>query len=149
MPQGPEGLDAFCLPATGRLADEPAWVQRAGDTAEPWLSSEIHLTRAPDAPAATHNVTEKRTRPSAGLMGVALAAKLCDSVRLYGFGNDSHPNSSNACRHYYDCKFSQRRYFSGVMGFHNWHHQWRVLSAWIERAAANHTTRGALTFVDH
>mgnify|MGYP002880281957 CR=1 FL=1 len=62
-----ESLDAFCLPATGRLADEPAWVQRAGDTAEPWLSSEIHLTRAPDAPAATHvNVTEKRTRPSSG-----------------------------------------------------------------------------------
>ena len=61
-----ESLDAFCLPATGRLADEPAWVQRAGDTAEPWLSSEIHLTRAPDAPAATHAVTEKATRPSAG-----------------------------------------------------------------------------------
>ena len=59
-----ESLDAFCLPATGRLADEPAWVQRAGDTAEPWLSSEIHLTRAPDAPAATHTVVEKATRPS-------------------------------------------------------------------------------------
>ena len=41
-------------------------MQRAGDTAEPWLSSEIHLTRAPEAPAATHNVTEKRTRPSSG-----------------------------------------------------------------------------------
>ena len=59
-----ESLDAFCLPATGRLADEPAWVQRAGDAAEPWLSSEIHLTRAPDAPAATHTVVEKATRPS-------------------------------------------------------------------------------------
>ena len=40
-----------------------AW-ESAGDTAEPWLSSEIHLTRAPDAPAATHNVSEKATRPS-------------------------------------------------------------------------------------
>jgi len=58
-----ECLDAFCLPATGRLADEPAWVRRAGDTAEPWLSAEIHLTRAPAAPAAR---VHRTTRPRAG-----------------------------------------------------------------------------------
>eukprot|EP00908_Phaeocystis_cordata_P007406 Transcript_18046.p1 GENE.Transcript_18046~~Transcript_18046.p1 ORF type:complete len:407 (-),score=131.54 Transcript_18046:79-1245(-) len=84
---------------------------------------------------ATHVTANGRTRPSAGLMGVAMAVQLCDAVTLYGFGNDSHPNSSNACRHYYDCKFSQRRYFSGKQGYHNWHHQWRVLSWWIRAGA--------------
>ena len=66
-----------------------------------------------------------------GANQIALALGVCGSVTLYGFGNDSHPNSSSACRHYYDCKFSQKRYFSGKMGFHNWHHQWRVLARWI------------------
>ena len=92
----------------------------------PQLASDTAALPLGDGPAARVSANG-RTRPSAGLMGVALAAKLCDSVRLYGFGNDSHPNSSGACRHYYDCKFSQRRYFSGVMGFHNWHHQWRSM----------------------
>ena len=87
--------------------------------------------RLPAAGNASRATGNPKTRPSAGLMGIAMAAKLCDAVRLYGFGNDSHPNSSNACRHYYDCKFSQKRYFSGKMGFHNWHHQWRVLARWI------------------
>ena len=89
----------------------------------------------PAAGNATRMPGSLRTRPSAGLMGVSLAAKLCDSVTLYGFGNDSHPNNSNACRHYYDCKFSQKRYFSGKLGFHNWHHQWRVLSRWVGSGA--------------
>ena len=92
------------------------------------ISVPVALPAAGNASRATGN---PKTRPSAGLMGIAMAAKLCDAVRLYGFGNDSHPNSSNACRHYYDCKFSQKRYFSGKMGFHNWHHQWRVLARWI------------------
>ena len=49
-----ECLDAFCLPATDC------------GTAEPWLAAELHLTRAPDAPATTHAVVEKPTRPSSG-----------------------------------------------------------------------------------
>ena len=89
----------------------------------------------PAAGNATRVTGNPKTRPSAGLMGVTLAAKLCDAVTLYGFGNDSHPNSSNACRHYYDCKFSQKRYFSGKLGFHNWHHQWKLLSRWIGTGA--------------
>ena len=48
-----EVLDAFCLPTAG------------ASTQEPWLQTEIHITRAPDAPAATCAV-EKTTRPSAG-----------------------------------------------------------------------------------
>ena len=93
----------------------------------PQLASDTAALPLGDGPAARVSANG-RTRPSAGLMGVALAAKLCDSVRLYGFGNDSHPNSSGACRHYYDCKFSQRRYFSGVTAWSKgppwWHHSW-------------------------
>ena len=48
-----EVLDAFCLPTAG------------ASTQEPWLQTEIHTTRAPDAPAASCAV-EKTTRPSAG-----------------------------------------------------------------------------------
>lgn len=49
-----ECLDAFCLPVTD------------GGTAEPWLAAELHLTRTPDAPATTHSVVDKTTRPSSG-----------------------------------------------------------------------------------
>merc|ERR1711965_1164882 len=48
-----EVLDAFCLPTAG------------ASTQEPWLQTEIHITRRKTAPAASCAV-EKTTRPSAG-----------------------------------------------------------------------------------
>ena len=92
--------------------------------------------------------------PSAGLAGMAMAIAHCRSVTLYGFGNASDARSNGTgghaeqCGHYWECKRQQGAYFAGKQGYHDWAAQWRVLSAWIERAAANHTTRGALTFVD-
>jgi hypothetical protein len=92
--------------------------------------------------------------PSAGLAGTAMAVQHCSKVSLFGFGNASDARSNGTgghaeqCGHYWDCKRQQAAYFAGKQGYHDWSAQWRVLENWIERAAANASLRGALTFVD-
>ena len=74
-------------------------------------------------------------RPSTGLTGVAVALTACDQVTLFGFANDSNAQSAASCNHYYDCRYNQTRYFSGKMGHHDWHAQWRLLESLISRRA--------------
>lgn len=74
-------------------------------------------------------------RPSTGLIGVGLALASCARVSLYGFANDSDVATKAFCNHYYDCRFNQSRYFSGKMGYHDWHGQWRVLEALVHLGA--------------
>ena len=64
---------------------------------------------------------------STGLLGVAMAAAMCERVTLFGFGNDSDAGTSAACGHYWECSRNQSRYFGGKSGYHDWHAQWRVL----------------------
>lgn len=71
-------------------------------------------------------------RPSTGLVGIGMALSMCSSVSLYGFGNDSDTSSAGDCRYYWDCRFNVTRYFSGKQGNHDWHAQWRALSALID-----------------
>ena len=75
---------------------------------------------------ATSNV-----RPSTGLMGIGLALASCARVSLFGFANDSDARMMGFCNHYYDCRFNQTRYFSGKMGYHDWHGQWNFLARLI------------------
>ena len=62
------------------------------------------------------------------MLGVAAALSGCDDVHLFGFANDSNVAATSTCNHYYDCRYNQSRYFSGKMGHHDWHAQWRLLS---------------------
>ena len=86
--------------------------------------------------------------PSAGLAGMAMAVSHCSRVRLYGFGNasDTTVNATQACGHYWECSRQQSRYFGGKAGYHDWQAQWRLVSSWLDRAGANATLAGALTF---
>ena len=85
---------------------------------------------------------------------MAMAISRCARVTLYGFGNasDAKVNGTGGhaeqCGHYWECTRQQGAYFAGKQGYHDWAAQWRVVSGWIEQAAANETTRGTLTFVD-
>ncbi len=72
--------------------------------------------------------------PSAGLLSVAMSLTQCETVSIYGFGNASDAASAGACGHYWDCGRAQSKYFGGKSGYHDWQAQWRLLSAWIERA---------------
>ena len=91
-------------------------------------------------------------RPSTGLVGIGMALSMCSSVSLYGFGNDSDTSSAGDCRYYWDCRFnvsratfqarataagpcraplSASRHLSRRQN-HDWHAQWRALSALID-----------------
>lgn len=85
--------------------------------------------------------------PSAGLIGMAMAFTHCSSVSLFGFGNASDANVTEECGHYWECSRQQGRYFGGKAGYHDWNAQWRLVSAWLGRAAAQPTIAGALKFV--
>eukprot|EP00965_Chrysotila_dentata_P013766 456688-Pleurochrysis_carterae.AAC.4 len=72
-------------------------------------------------------------RPSTGLLGLMLGLAMCESTTLFGFGNDTDSSTAGTCNHYWECKYDQTRYFSGKMGNHDWHAQWRVISQLAER----------------
>ena len=89
--------------------------------------------------------TGRYVRPTTGLMGIGLALSLCSQTTLFGFGNATDPSEAASCLHYWvppeACGWNQSRaegnlmtgwnqsrYFSGRMGNHDWHAQWRVLS---------------------
>ena len=98
----------------------------------------------------TRRLPRYSTTPSTGLMGVALALSLCNSVSLFGFGNASDASEGRACWHYYDCRQgSQSSYFGrratrgGNGASHNWRVQWQLLETWILRGAIRyHWPRG-------
>jgi len=103
-----------------RHADVPALV------INPVLSSRMHsLQRAVGGSRAGS------VRPSTGMVGVAMALALCQQTTLFGFGNDSDITAASQCNHYWECRFNQTRYFSGKMGNHDWHAQWRSLTSLI------------------
>lgn len=89
--------------------------------------------------------------PSAGLLGMALALSHCSKVSLFGFGNATDaqlPNaSSEECGHYWECSRQQSRYFAGKSGYHDWNAQWRLVSAWLSRAAADAQLARRMVFV--
>ena len=76
---------------------------------------------------------------STGLLGVAMAARSCASVTLYGFGNGSDSSGSGVCGHYWECSRNhskyrnQSKYFRGKGGYHDWQAHWRVLQHWVDR----------------
>jgi hypothetical protein len=86
--------------------------------------------------------------PSAGLLGMAMALTSCSRVSLFGFGNasDTRNSSSDECGHYWECSRQQSRYFAGKSGYHDWHAQWRLVSAWLARAGADTRLASALVF---
>ena len=88
--------------------------------------------------------------PSAGLLGMAMALTSCSRVSLFGFGNASDTlvrnSSSEECGHYWECSRQQSRYFAGKSGYHDWHAQWRLVSAWLDRAGAETRLASALVF---
>ena len=56
-------------------------------------------------------------------------------------------DAADVCDHYWECRHAQRRYFGGRLGNHDWHGQWRVISALAARrvvafhaGAHRHTT---------
>ena len=76
---------------------------------------------------------------STGLLGSAMAARLCSRVALYGFGNGSDTTSAGVCGHYWECSRNhskyrnQSKYFRGKGGYHDWQAHWRVLQDWVNR----------------
>jgi hypothetical protein len=120
-----------------------------------WLSKCMHEIRLPHAnPAFVRGLKEQmdvvggRGRiPSAGMLGIAMAVARCRTVRLFGFGNASDPNSTASCGHYWECSRAQAKYFRGKAGYHDWKAQWRLVSGWLATAAANRSHAGELTFV--
>ena len=78
---------------------------------------------------------------STGLLGTAMAARLCGSVTLYGFGNGSDTSGAGVCGHYWECSHNnskyrnQSKYFRGKGGYHDWQAHWRVLQHWVDRGA--------------
>lgn len=76
---------------------------------------------------------------STGLLGTAMAARMCSSVALYGFGNGSDASTSGLCGHYWECSRNhtkyrnQSKYFRGKGGYHDWQAHWRVLQNWVDR----------------
>ena len=76
---------------------------------------------------------------STGLLGTAMAARLCGSVTLYGFGNGSDTSGAGVCGHYWECSRNhskyrnQSKYFRGKGGYHDWQAHWRVLQHWVDR----------------
>ena len=117
-----------------------------GHTAPPLLISPSLAARVMGIQVALGGKSNGVVRPSTGLIGVGLALASCARVSLFGFANDSDKSAlaQSQCNHYYDCRFNQTRYFSGRMGYHDWHGQWRVLSALVELGALEyHAPLGA------
>jgi len=79
---------------------------------------------------------------------MAMAISHCSRVSIYGFGNASDANATGTeCGHYWECSRQQSKYFAGKAGYHDWYAQWRVVSAWLGRVAANSSHAGHLAFV--
>uniref|UniRef100_A0A7S0NWS0 Uncharacterized protein n=1 Tax=Calcidiscus leptoporus TaxID=127549 RepID=A0A7S0NWS0_9EUKA len=78
---------------------------------------------------------------STGLLGVVLALAMCETVSLYGFGNQSAAAalatgvSASTCGHYWECSRNQSRYFGGKAGYHDWKAQWRVVQHFVDAGA--------------
>lgn len=110
-------------------------VDSRGRTITPLLISPTLAASMMGIQVALGGRATSNLRPSTGLMGVGLALASCARVSLFGFANDSDARMAGFCNHYYDCRFNQTRYFSGKMGYHDWHGQWRVLSGLVELGA--------------
>ena len=66
--------------------------------------------------------------PSAGMMAVALALRLCSQVALFGFSNLSDTSKGATCKHYFQCEATQAQYFFSSRDQHDWSGQWRLLT---------------------
>jgi len=114
------------------------------------LINPVLVRRVTELQRAHRGSTSMNTRPSTGLIGVALALTTCKRVTLYGFANDSNLQAASTCNHYFDCKFNQSRYFSGKMGHHDWHAQWRLLESLILRGHVHYVApNGTESMIQH
>ena len=121
-PRGPEALAAHPRGTGGWLMVNPVFSLQTAE--QQWAHGGRHGRMA-----------------STGLLGVAMAAAMCERVTLFGFGNDSDAGTSAACGHYWECSRNQSRYFGGKSGYHDWHAQWRVLSDWVATGVVSYFER--------
>ena len=73
---------------------------------------------------------DKRT-PSTGLLAIALALGMCDTVSIYGFGKAGQ-DSKGTCRHYWSCAGEdEAAYYDPLHTFHDWLAEERLRDLWV------------------
>ena len=79
-------------------------------------------------------------KPSTGLVGVAVALRICARVRLYGFGSMAPtreaPAAKRTCAHYYDCRMNDSAYYA-MHNRHAWAAQAPELRCERQRQSGN------------
>jgi hypothetical protein len=70
--------------------------------------------------------------PSTGLLAIALALGMCDSVSIYGFGKAGR-QSKGICRHYWSCVHyeDEAAYYDPLHTFHDWLAEEQLRTFWL------------------
>ena len=92
--------------------------------------------------SAAHSVANAQNsscaaKPSAGLVGIALAMAACEEVTLFGFSGNASEATSKTCAKYYECAQDEQAYFSeadAVGRHHDWAAKSHLVRSWIAQS---------------